>query len=145
MHLSINLGVDTLKSNDLDLYELNILAIIYSYERNEKPCLLRRDKMAEYLGLSVSSVQRYYASLKEKKYIFITRQTKKLTQKGLTFCQSYFAYRLTKRQKKEQRAPRWYAKYQAQLENEKQEQSKPEYSQEQLKQLASDIFGVEGD
>lgn len=145
MHLSINLGVDTLKSNDLDLYELNILAIIYSYERNEKPCLLRREKMAEYLGLSVSSVQRYYASLKEKKYIFITRQTKKLTQKGLTFCQCYFAYKLTKRQKKEQRAPRWYAKYQAQLENEKQEQSKPEYSQEQLKQLASDIFGIEGD
>lgn len=145
MHLSINLGVDTLKNSDLDLNELIILAIIYSYERNEKPCILKRDTIAKYLNVSEWAIQRLYASLKEKNYIFITRKTKKLTQKAITFCQRYFAYKLTKRQKKEQRAPKWYLKYQEQMQAQReQEQASSEQqkiSVSEMMEQAKNIFG----
>ena len=145
MHLSINLGVDTLKKSDLDVNELLILAIIYSYERNAKPCNLKRETLAKYLNVSEWAIQRLYTSLKAKNYIFITRQTKKLTQKAITFCQSYFAYKLTKRQKKEQREPSWYARYQEQIQAQREqekaisEQSKTSLSD--MQEIARDLFG----
>lgn len=145
MHLSINLGVDTLKKSDLDVNELLILAIIYSYERNAKPCNLKRETLAKYLNVSEWAIQRLYTSLKAKNYIFITCQTKKLTQKAITFCQSYFAYKLTKRQKKEQREPSWYARYQeqiqAQREQEKVVSEHKEMSTSEMMELAKNVFG----
>lgn len=144
MHLSINLGVDTLKNSDLELNELIILAIIYSYERNEKPCNLKRSNIAKYMNVSEWAIQRLYTSLKKKNYIFITRQTKKLTQKGITLCQKYFAYKLTKRQKKEQRMPAWYANYQEQLKQEQVSSKQVNMTESEIqaqKKQASIVFG----
>ena len=139
MHLSINIGLDTLKNNDLNLHEVMILAIIYSYERNEKPCLLKRDKMAQYLNIGQATLERYYKHLKDAKWLFINRKCKKLTNKAIAFCQSFMAYKVSSKKKKKQFGlPKWYEQYQESL---KQEKNKPSELVEMSDKELAELFG----
>lgn len=145
MHLHVNLGIDTLQETSLNLEELLIIAIIFSYEKNNKPCLLKREKMAQYIGVSVAKIERLYKDLKDKKYLFITQKTKKLTQKAITLCLKYFTYNVSSKNKKKLREPSWYARYQEQLqaqrEQEKAISEQSKMSSSDMQEIARNIFG----
>lgn len=141
MHLHVNLGIDTLQETDLNLEELLIIAIIFSYEKNDKPCLLKREKMAQYLGVSVAKLERLYKDLKDKKYLFITQKTKKLTQKSITLCLKYFTYNVSKKNKKKLREPKWYKEYQEQLKQQQAISEHKEMSSSEIMEIAKNVFG----
>ena len=108
MYINVNLGIDTLKNNNLSIQELTILAIIYSFERNEKPCNIKRDKMAQYLNTSQATIERYYKQLKQDKWLFISKKTKKLTAKAIIFCQAFMSYGKSKKKRKKEIKSEWF-------------------------------------
>lgn len=145
MYFNANLGVSTLKDNNLNIYELIVLSIIWNCERGNKACFYKRDTLASQFNCSVSTIERTYKSLKDKGFIFISGKTKKLTQKGLNFCMGIMYTKMSSRQKKKVRHPKWLkehlGKEQAQKDKESNKAFTVAKSKEERMQQYQELFG----
>ena len=121
----VNLGITTLKDNDLTLNESTILLILWSFENKGKTCILSRNKIAEYLNESKSTIARAIKSLKAKGFIYCIEKSKSLSSKGLGYCKEVFIYPKQKKNNESKAiVPEWYDKYQADIEKQEQEKLK---------------------
>ena len=149
MFFNANLGVSTLKDNDLSIDELLLLSLMWNFERDNKPCYQGREKTARQFNCSVAKIERLYKSLKDKKYIFVSGKTKKLTQKAITFCMGVMHYNMSERQKKKVRHPSWLKKElgKEQVSKDKEAfkafkiEKSEEERKEQIKEQIKDVFG----
>ena len=150
LKLSINIGKDTLHECELTISEYMLLGFIYSFTRNEKECNMSRKTLACYLDVSEATIERLYKQLKEKKYIYIELNNKKLTKKAIEFCKGHFEYKATKKRdakhqpgrpkKKEVKIPSWYERYRQSLSEEDKKRAS-ETLPKDMQKVIKDVFG----
>lgn len=145
MFFNANLGVSTLKDYNLSIDELVVLSIVWNCERDNKACYYKRDTIAKHLNCSEAKVERLYKSLKDKNMIFISGKIKKLTQKGITFCMGVMYYKMSERQKKKVRHPKWLKEMLDNEQAKKDRDAKRAFtvakSEEELAKQVKDVFG----
>lgn len=155
--MKIVLNTDVCAKMGVDIIDYVIIKMIYTSTSKGGKCFISYETMGEYLGLNKSTIQRRIKSLQERGLIYSQDCFKWLSSDCKEFiskndCSVNYgakkenSYKSPKKDnfpyKKQEALPKWYAKYEEDLNKKLQEQESQQLSEEEKEILerANELF-----